>query len=174
MMTTTHPTASGATAPEGRWLRIAAAASLLCALLSGGPAIAQQGTESKEAVDTIIGTEVQEEEAQASADAGKVIAAIEKTRDQIALVRKTSKLDKVDIVFLADAAPTEGGPPPEIEIKVKEHEADIAELRQEIEGNAMLFHAIDSRQILMRDVLAVEFHGQDAVVIYAAAPKPAG
>ena len=99
---------------------------------------------------------------------------LRKTRDQIALVRKTSSLDKVDIVFLADAAATEGGPPPEIETKVKEHEADINELRQEIESNAMLFHAIDSRQILMRDVLAVEFQGQDAVVIYAAAQKPAG
>jgi hypothetical protein len=169
MMTTTPDT----TVPERNWLRIAAAAGLLCAML-GGPAAAQQGTESKEAVDTIIGTEVQEEEAQASADAGKVIAAIEKTREQIALVRKTSKLDKVDIVFLADAAATEGGPPPEIETKVKEHEADINELRQEIESNAMLFHAIDSRQILMRDVLAIEFQGQDAVVIYAAAQKPAG
>ena len=173
-MTTTHPTAFVPAAPERKWLRAAAAASLLCALLSAGPAVAQQGTESKEAVDTIIGTEVQEEEAQASADAGKVIAAIEKTRDQIALVRKTSKLDKVDIVFLADAAQAEGGPPPEIETKVKEHEADIAELRQEIESNAMLFHAIDSRQILMRDVLAVEFDDTNGVVIYAAAQKPAG
>src|SRR5262245_270686 len=124
MMTTTHPTAFGATAPaRKKWLSAAAAAGLLCALLPGGHAVAQQGTESRKAVDTIIGTEVQEEEAQASADAGKVIAAIEKTRDQIALVRKTSKLDKVDIVFLADAAQTEGGPPPEIETKVKEHEA---------------------------------------------------
>jgi hypothetical protein len=155
------------------WPHAFAAAALLSASLASGTAWAQ-GTESKEAVDTIIGTEVQEEESQASADAGKVIAAIEKTRDQIALVRKTSSLDKVDIVFLADAAATEGGPPPEIETKVKEHEADINELRQEIESNAMLFHAIDSRQILMRDVLAVEFDGANGVVIYAAAQKPAG
>jgi hypothetical protein len=155
------------------WPHAFAAAALLSASLASSTAWTQ-GTESKEAVDTIIGTEVQEEESQASADAGKVIAAIEKTRDQIALVRKTSSLDKVDIVFLADAAATEGGPPPEIETKVKEHEADINELRQEIESNAMLFHAIDSRQILMRDVLAVEFDGANGVVIYAAAQKPAG
>ena len=179
-MTTTDLSAFGAPVPDRKTvfdrklLRIAAAMSLLCVLLAGGSAVAQQGTGNKDAIDTIVGTEVREEEAQASADAGKVIAAIEKTRDQIAIVRKTSKLDKVDIVFLADAAATEGGPPPEIETKVKEHEADIAELRQEIESNAMLFHAIDSRQILMRDVLAVEFRGEDAVVIYAAAQKPAG
>ena len=163
-------TAPNATSPAGKWRY--AAAAFLAAWLAGGAALAQQGTENKEAVDTIIGTEVQEEEAQASADAGKVIAAIEKTQEQIALVRKTSNLDKVDIVFLSDAAATEGGPPPEIETKVKEHEAEIAELRKEIEGNAMLFHAIDSRQILPRDVLAVEFDGANGVVIYAAA-KPA-
>ena len=152
--------------------RAAALAGFVAMCMAGGSALAQ-GAESKETVDAIIGTEVQEEEARASADASKVIAAIEKTREQIALVRKTSSLDKVDIVFLADAAATEGGPPPEIEIKVKEHEADIAELRKEIEGNAMLFHAINSRQILPRDVLAVEFDGANGVVIYAAA-KPAG
>ena len=164
-------TAPNATNPAGNWRY--AAVAFLAVWLAGSAALAQ-GTENKEAVDTIIGTEVQEEEAQASVDAGKVIAAIEKTQEQIALVRKTSSLAKVDIVFLPDAAATEGGPPPEIETKVKEHEAEIAELRKEIEGNAMLFHAIDSRQILPRDVLAVEFDGANGVVIYAAAQKPAG
>ena len=164
-------TAPNATNPVGNWRY--AAVAFLAVSLAGSTALAQ-GTENKEAVDTIIGTEVQEEEAQASVDAGKVIAAIEKTQEQIALVRKTSSLAKVDIVFLPDAAATEGGPPPEIETKVKEHEAEIAELRKEIEGNAMLFHAIDSRQILPRDVLAVEFDGANGVVIYAAAQKPAG
>ena len=38
----------------------------------------------------------------------------------------------------------------------------------------MLFHAIDSRQILPRDVLAVEFDDTNGVVIFAAAQKPAG
>src|SRR5262245_11600260 len=114
-MMTTIP---DATVPDRKWLPAAMAASLLFTLLAGGQAGAQQGTESREAIDTIVGTEVQEEEAQASTDAKKVIAAIEKTRDQIAIVRKTSKLDKVAIVFLPDAAATEGGPPPEIETKV--------------------------------------------------------
>lgn len=160
-------------------LRAAAMLALVALPLATGttiaPATAQQGqgTENSEAVDTIIGAEVQEEEAQASDDAGRVLAAIDKTQDSIAAIRKTSKLDKLDIVFLADAAATEGGPPPEIEAKVKQHQAEITELRKELEGNAMLFHAIDSRQILVRDILAVEFDDSNGVVIYAAA-KPAG
>lgn len=122
--------------------------------------------------DTIIGSEVGEEEVEAAAEPQRVIAAIEKTAENIATVRKTISLDKVDIVFLPDAAAAEGGPPPEIAEKVEERKDEIAELRQELEGNAMLYHAIDSRQVLVRDVLAVEFN--DArVVIYAAAKPPA-
>ncbi len=131
-----------------------------------------QGLQSSETVDKIVGSDVKAQEARASADAGKVIAAIEKTGENISTVRKTSRLDKVDIVFLSDAAISEGGPPPEIDAKVKEHEAEVAQLRQEIEGNAMLYHAIDSRQVLLRDVLAVDFDGANGIVIYAAA-KPA-
>ena len=128
---------------------------------------------SRETVDKIVGSDVKAEEARASADAGKVIAAIEKTGENISTVRKTSEVDKVDIVFLFDAAISEGGPPPEIDAKVKEHEAEVAQLRQEIEGKPMTpYHALDLRQVLLRDVLAVNFDGANGIVIYAAA-KPA-
>ena len=152
--------------------RLAAMAALAAALCAPGPLAAQQGLDSEQAIETIIGTEVVEEEQRAEADPAKLIAAIENTSEAIATVRKTSALDKVDIVFLPDAAMTEGGPPPEIEAKIEEHSEQIDELRQELEGNAMLYHAIDSREILLRDVLAVEFDNQNGVVIYAAA-KPA-
>jgi hypothetical protein len=159
------------TIPDAKWLHAIAAAAFLAASAPHG-ALNAQGLESKESIDKIIGSEVEEEESRATADGAKVIAAIEKTRENIGMVRKASKLDKVDIVFLSDAAITEGGPPPEIEAKVKEHEEEVVELREEIEGNAMLYHAIDSRQVLIRDVLAVDFDGDNSVVIYAAA-KPA-
>ena len=59
-----------------------------------------------------------------------------------------------------------------MEKKVKEHKEEIVALREAIEGNAMFFHAIDSRSVLTRDVVAVEFDKADGVKIYAAA-KPA-
>ena len=100
-----------------------------------------------------------------------MIAAIDKTEENTSTVRKLTNLDQVEIVFLADAAQTEGGPPPEIEAKIEERKEAIETLRKEIEGNAMLYHAVNSRQILMRDILAIEF-ADKSVVIYAAA-KPA-
>ena len=157
--------------PDSKWLHALAAAAFLAAS-APHTALMAQGLESKEAIDTIIGTEVEEEESQATADSGKVVAAIEKTGESIAIIRKTSNLDKVDIVFLSDAPPTEGAPPPENEPNNKEHEHEKTEHRKQLEGNAMLYHAIDSRQILLRDVLAVEFDDKNGVVIYAAA-KPA-
>jgi hypothetical protein len=135
--------------------------------LAAPPAFAQAVDEA--ARDTIIG----EEEVAAAAEPQRVIAAIDRTPENIPAVRKTIRLDRVEIVFLADAAATEGGPPPEIAAKVEERKDEIAELRKELEGNAMLYHAIDSRQVLVRDVLAVEFDGA-GVLIYAAAKPPAG
>ncbi len=147
------------------------AAMAALALAGAAPAAYAQALNDT-ARDTIIGSEVGEEEVEAAAEPERVIAAIEKTPENIPAVRKTIKLDKVEIVFLPDAAAAEGGPPPAIAKKVEERKDEIAELRQEIEGNAMLYHAIDSRQVLVRDVLAVEF--DDAgVVIYAAAKPPA-
>jgi hypothetical protein len=128
-----------------------------------------QGLENKKAIDTIIGSDVEEEKARADADAGRIIAAIDNTVATTSEVRKASSLDKVDIVFLTDAA--EKGLPPAIDAKVKEHHKDIADLRKELEGNAMLYHAIDSRSVLVRDVVAVEFDDHRGVTIYAAA-KP--
>ncbi|WP_235911798.1 hypothetical protein [Mesorhizobium xinjiangense] len=153
-------------------VRMTAASALLLAALSVAPGLQAQGLDDPEAIEKIIGSEVQEEEVEAAADTGRVIRAIEATGNNISTVRKTTMLDKVDIVFLTDSAVTEGGPPPEVEAKLQEHKDEITQLRQELEGNAMLYHAIDSRQILLRDILAIEFHDRD-VVIYAAA-KPAG
>jgi len=157
------------TLPEGRWLHAIAATAFLAASLP--QALNAQGLESPETVNRIVGSQVKQEEANATAEAGNVNSAIDRTRQNIGTVRKTSKLDKVDIVFLTDAARSEGGPPPVIESKVKQHQDDIAELRKEIEANALLFNAIESRRVLAQDILAVEFDAPGKIVIYAAA-KP--
>lgn len=152
-------------------LRYAAtmALALATAPLAG---LSAQGLESTETVDRIVGSEVKQEEARTSTEAGKVASAIDRTRENIGAVRKTSKLDKVDIVFLTDAARSEGGPPPAIESKIEQHRDDIAELRKEIEANALLFNAIDSRRVQAEDVVAVAFDDPGKVIIYAAARPP--
>ncbi len=144
----------------------------LALLLAGvSPALAQ-GVHDPDAIDKIVGSEVEEEEVDAAAEPERVIAAIEKTSENIGAIRMLSALDRMDIVFLADAAVIEGGPPREIEEHIEANRAQIDELRREIEGNAMVYHAINARQILPRDILAVEFEDPARLVIYAAAAKP--
>ncbi len=147
-------------------------AAALAAGLMAVPAAAQ-GLDAPEAIDSIVQSDVHEEEAAAGADTGKVIAAIEKAGQASSDVRKVTVLDRLDIVFLADAAATAGGPPPEIAEKLVEHGDAVEALRRELTGNAMLFHAIDSRNILIQDVLAIEFDDERGAVIYAAG-RPAG
>ncbi|MER9653296.1 hypothetical protein NKJ26_07250 [Mesorhizobium sp. M0152] len=159
------------TLPDARWLHATAAAAFLAASLPHA-ALNAQGLESPETVDRIVGSQVNQEEAKATAEVGKVSSAIDRTRENIGMVRKTSKLDKVDIVFLTDAARSEGGPPAVIENKVRQHQDDVTELRKEIEANALLFNAIESRRVLAEDVLAVEFDDPGKIVIYAAAKPP--
>lgn len=148
-------------------IHMAFAAALFTAFVMAFPLNAQ-GLKSEQAIDTIIGSPVEEEEEQARADPAKLVAAIEATLDTTAIVRKTSNVDKVEIVFLPDM--TEGAPS-EIAAAIEKHKDEIASLRQELEGNALLYHAIDSRSVQLRDVFAVDFHDK-SVVIYAAA-KPA-
>lgn len=140
-------------------------AVLACLLASPASAQALDGKTQ----DAIVGTPVKQEEATASAMQTKVLAAIEQTGENLSNVRKASNAERVEIVFLSDAAREAGGLPPEIQNGVKKHEDEIVRLRQEIEANALLFHAIDSRRVLMQDVVAVDFETPANIVIYAAA-----
>jgi hypothetical protein len=137
--------------------------------------VASAGAQSldKTTVDSIVGSAVKEERTTAEVSEDKVLAAIDRTAANAALVRKTATVDLVDIVLLGDTARGTGGLPPRIAEKIGRHAEEIAELRQEIEANALLFHAVDSRRVLTGDILAVDFPDARTVVVYAAA-KPGG
>jgi hypothetical protein len=150
--------------------------NLMLALLCGGaltnPA-SSQGLTGDKAVESIVGdSAIRQEEATTSAEEQKVLAAIDKTVENTSTVRKLSAAKRVDIVFLADAARAQGVPSPKIERKLKDHANEITVLRQELEANALLFHAVDSRRVMTKDILAVDFPDPDSVVVYAAG-KPA-
>lgn len=128
-----------------------------------------QGLEDPEAVETIIGSDVAVEEAEPIAEEDAVIAALENTQENISEVRKKFALDKVEIVFLPDM---EDASTP-IAQKVEEHQEEIAELHQTIEGNPMFYHAANSRSLMVADIVALEFDDENGVKIYATGEAPA-
>jgi hypothetical protein len=127
-----------------------------------------QGLDAPNAVEKIIGSPVREDETATADDEKEILAAIEKTVETTNNVRMATNLDSIKIVFLSDATVQAGGPPPKIEAKLKQFSNEVRSLKQELEGNAMLYHAIDSRGVLLRDVIAVEFQGKNKAVIFAA------
>lgn len=147
-------------------LAIVLAGSLGLAAL---PALAQ-GLDSEGAIDTIVGSDVKTEEKSAADEGERVIAAIEATMDNAQIVRRAFNIDEVEIVFLPEVGEGDSG----ITEKREEFSDQIVELQQSIEGSAIFYHAVDSRQILVRDIVAIEFANENrTATIFVAGAAPA-
>jgi len=147
--------------PADKALLLLAALAFLFTPLAQQPLMAQ-GLESEEAIDAIVGSDVKTEQKGKDEQIGRIIAAIDSTIDNAERVRKTFNLNTLEIVFLPDLGNGEGA----IEQAIAEHEPEIQALQESIEGSAMFYHAIDSREILLRDIVAVEFADQENVTIF--------
>ncbi len=135
--------------------------AFLLAPLAQGPLLAQ-GLQSEEAIDAIVGSDVKTEESTKDNQVDRILTAIESAQQSADRVRKTFALDTLEIVFLPDLGDEAGA----IEKAIEEHQPQIEALRDAIEGSAMFYHAIDSRQILLPDVVAVEFAQDESVTIF--------
>jgi len=139
---------------------------LIAALAFLLPPISQQplaqGLQSQESIDAIIGSDVKTEETTKNAQVERILAAIEMTQDNAERVRKAFTIDALEIVFLPDLGKGSGA----IEKSIEEHEQEIEALRDSIEGSAIFYHAIDSREILLQEVVAVEFGANGSATIF--------
>ena len=133
-------------------------------------ALMAQGLDAEGAIDTIVGSDVTTGEEAAGADEERIVAAIENTAETSAEVLKKFSLDRVEIIFLPDL----GDDDTAVEAKMAEFEPQIAELREAIQGSAMFYHAIDSRSVLLTDIVALEFDDENGVTIFVRGEKPAG
>lgn len=150
------------------WLYVAMASAVLL-VAPPSMAVMAQGLDADGAIDAIVGSDVSTGEDEAAQDEERIIAAIENTSQSTAEVRRKFTLDRVEIVFLPDL----GQGDTNVEAAMEEYNDQIMELRQAVEGSAMFYHAIDSRQILLRDVVAIEFD-EDDVVVFVQGERPAG
>ncbi|MCT8999190.1 hypothetical protein [Chelativorans intermedius] len=155
-----EPTAPAALAAMEKALPLVLALAVLVAPLANLPLFAQ-GLDSEQAIEAIIGSDVKTEEAAGADQAERIVGAIENTLANAERVRKAFSLDTLEIIFLPDDIAT--GP---IGEAIAAHEEEIQTLRQSIEGSAMFYHAVDSRSILLRDIVAVEFDDANNVTIF--------
>lgn len=142
-------------------------AALLCLAVGSSGAVAQ-GLDADGAIDAIVGSEVSTGEEAVAADEERIIAAIDNTTTNTAEVRKRFNLDQVEIVFLPDFAEEETA----VDAKMEEHSEEIAALRSEIQGSAIFYHAVDSRSVLLNDIIALEFDDNNGVTIFVAGREP--
>lgn len=126
-----------------------------------------QGLDAEGAIDTIVGSDVKTGEEAAAADQERLIGAIENTSANISEVRKKFSLDELEIIFLPDIEQQAV-----LQAKIAEYENLIVELRQAIEGSAMFYHAVNSKDVLLRDIVALEFDDQNGVTIFVQGERP--
>jgi len=145
----------------GKALLVLAVLAFLLVPLAYHPLLAQ-GLDREGAIDAIVGSDVKTDQTSKKAQTERILAAIENTRESAEKVRKTFSLNTLEIVYVPDLGDEDGV----IERAMAKQEAEIETLRESIEGSAMFYHAIDSRSILLRDVIAVEFAEDDTVTIF--------
>lgn len=132
-------------------------------------ALLAQGLDADGAIETIIGSDVETAEEGVASDEARVIAAIANSSQTAAEVRKRFSVDNVTILFLPDLDEKEGEA---VKMAIEEFRTGIASLREAIQGSAIFYHAVDSRSVLLDDIIAVEFGDANDVTILVAGRKP--
>ena len=139
---------------------ILAPALLAASIVLSAPAAHAQGLDADGARDTIIGSDVQTGEVSVDDDPQRILQAIQNTGETIQEVRRRFNLGDVSIVLLNDMDTSDG---PVAEAVEANREA-IDELRVALESSAMFFHAIDSRSVMLQNVLGLEFDDEDVII----------
>jgi hypothetical protein len=155
------------------FLHTAVLAALLIAANPALPLLAQDlpsADPTERALDSIVDAPVAAEEKALSEEQQRIASAIANSRQNAARVRKLFNIEKLDIVFVPQL---DGGGSPLSETIEKNNEA-IEELRNAIEGSALVYHAIDSRSVLLRNVVGVEFGEGGDLTVFAAGKNPEG
>lgn len=143
---------------------------MLAAMIILAPAgqLVAQGLDTKEAIEAILGSSVNTTEEPLAEDEDRIIAAIERTSENTGEVRKRFNMDRIDIVFVPEFGEEETA----VEAKAAEFQVQITELHNEIQGSAIFYHAVDSRSVLLTDVIALEFDDDNGVTIFVAGSEP--
>lgn len=118
-----------------------------------------QGLDRETAVDAIIGSSVKTDEVRKDSDIARVVVAIENSLHSAELARKAFSLDSLEIIFVPEINDA-------VAKAIADNESDISVLRESIEGSAMFYHAIDSRSIMLNNIIAAEFVDANDVTIF--------
>jgi len=151
---------------EAKWMQVVAALAFFMALVPQVPLLAQ-GLDREDAIETIVGSEVDTKEENAASESKRVLAAISNAHNAAEEVRKAFNLNELQIVFLPDL-----GGESEFDEAIAKNETEIEALRQAIEGSAMFYHAVASRSIDLNRIVGLEFGENDTATIFVEGEDP--
>lgn len=140
------------------------AACALALAAAAVPAGRAQTLNDDATLKSIIDAEVKTAEKPLAEEQQRIADAIGKSRENAELIRKLTNVDELEIVLVPDLS-RKNTP---LAARIEANRDAIAELREAIDGSAIFFHAVNSRNVLLRDIVAVEFGDRAHVTVFAA------
>ncbi len=139
------------------------ATALTFSLIGKAPLAKAQGVDPEKALDQMFNGFVLVDRSKMDEEIrDDIIAAIGHSSKMAAEVRKLFKIDRMILVGVSDEVATVE-PVKEAMAKNKE---GLIELRQAVEGSALLYNMLESRGLLMSDLVAAEFLGESNIRLY--------
>ena len=147
------------------WDRRLVFAGFLTLMIAATPEpLLGQGLNDETTVDTIIDADVETKERQLAQERQRILDAIGRSSENATEIRKRTNIDQVEIVLVPrlsdDTSP--------LAESIEANREAIEEVREAIEASAIFFNAVDSRGVLLKDVVAVEFGQGDKLTVFAA------
>jgi hypothetical protein len=118
----------------------------------------------------IIGSEVTVGDSADDTEAGSLLASIESTAENADRVKLVWTIDKIDVVYVSEVLGET--PSEEIDAAIRENAAAAQELQRALEASAIFYNALESQDILLRDIVAVEFKSDTEIVIFVSGEPP--
>jgi hypothetical protein len=137
--------------------------TIALSLIGQAPLAEAQGVDPEKALDQMFDGSVLVDHSKTDDEIrDEVIAAIGHSSDMAEEVRKLFKIDRMILVGVSDEVATAEP----VKEAMAKNEEGLIELRQAVEGSALLYNMLESRGLLMSDLVAAEFLGENNIRLY--------
>lgn len=144
-----------------------------CLALATAPTAAPaQSFDNQDASENIADSEISVDDTKAAERTGELLenlASLPETTDRIKII---TTMDRIDVVYLSDLIGENA--PKEVREAIEANDERIDGLQQALEGSALFYNALSSRNVNLADVVTVRLEEPDATIFVRGVPPDQG
>lgn len=157
--------------PAGGMRHVRWAVSLMFAFIATAP-VAAQDFERPNAPENIADSEISVEDTTASERADELLETLASLPESVDRLKIITTMDKIDVAYLSDLIGENA--PEEVEKAIEANDENILELQNAIEGSAIFYNALASREVNIPDVVSIKLDEPNATIFVKGIPPDQG